>query len=127
VSDGVANPVTLRSCKYNRLRVDAAPSPVGEGWGDDCMDAGGRATQGAVAEENKNSYFNHPHPNLLPEGEGAHTLKSTLWHSDLYPRGKRSGYLYRRPCLLLSSLQIHNFQNIFVLFVLFLSFVDKKL
>ena len=32
-----------------------APSPKGEGWDDDCMDAGGRATHGAVAEGNVNA------------------------------------------------------------------------
>jgi hypothetical protein len=42
------------------------------------MDAGGRATHGAVAERvgvrrikiRKKALFDPPHPNLLPEGEG---------------------------------------------------------
>ena len=41
------------------------PSPAGEGW--------------VRGNQNKEkSLFESPHPSLLPEGEGAHTLKSTV-------------------------------------------------
>ena len=36
--------------------------PQGEGWDDDCMDAGVRATQGAVAEGNKTKQFSLIYP-----------------------------------------------------------------
>jgi NADH-quinone oxidoreductase subunit G len=67
------------------------PSPEGRlaGRQDDCMDAGGRATHGAVAEVEQrreqlprgNQYkektdFNPPHPGLLPQGEGERTPRS---------------------------------------------------
>ena len=32
------------------------PLPPGESWGDDCRDAGGRATQGANVEKGRNVY-----------------------------------------------------------------------
>ncbi|MDO9046113.1 MAG: hypothetical protein Q7U66_00055, partial [Methylobacter sp.] len=67
---------TFLHYKYNELQDDLAPSPVGEGWG----------------EENKNNYLYPPHPNLLPQGrrlgylcrylspqgEGLALLKSTV-------------------------------------------------
>ncbi|TAN68135.1 MAG: hypothetical protein EPN17_09850 [Methylobacter sp.] len=41
------------------------PSPEGEGW--------------VRGNQNKEkSLFVSPHPSLLPEGEGVHTLKSTV-------------------------------------------------
>ena len=43
----------------------AKPSPEGEGW------VRGKSTQ-------DKSLFLSPHPSLLPEGEGAHALKSTV-------------------------------------------------
>jgi len=61
VSDGVANPVTLRN---------VAPSPAGEGWG----------------EENKNNYLYLPHPNLLPQGRRSGYFRVdayAFWGSDL--------------------------------------------
>ena len=82
----------------NELQQCQAPSPAGrlawmqeveqrrsscrEGGGDDCMDAGGRATHGAVAEENKISNLHHPHPNLLPQGRKSRNLGR-------YPSSKR--------------------------------------
>jgi len=53
------------------------------------MDAGGRATQGAVAEgksTQEKSLFESPHPSLLPEGEGAHILKSTVLRAAVHDR-----------------------------------------
>jgi hypothetical protein len=38
--------------KHNELQINLAPSPAGEGWG----------------EENKIMYLYPPHPNLLPQG-----------------------------------------------------------
>ncbi len=79
------------------VNANTKPSPEEEGWvttarmQDDCMDAGGRATLGAVAEieqrmgqlprgnQNKEkSLFSSPDPNLLAEGERAHTPNSTV-------------------------------------------------
>jgi hypothetical protein len=57
---------TFQYNKNNGLPNHQAPSPAG--WGDDCMDAGGRATHGAVAEENKINCLYPPHPDLLPQG-----------------------------------------------------------
>jgi len=56
---------TAATVNGNTVGVSSAkPSPEGEGW--------------VRGNENKEkSLFNPPHPNLLPEGEGAHTLKST--------------------------------------------------
>ncbi|MFZ2403534.1 MAG: hypothetical protein WAW41_00240, partial [Methylobacter sp.] len=54
-----------------------APSPAGEGWGDDCTDAGGRAAQGAVAEENKNNHLYPLIPTFSLKGEGAGTCVDT--------------------------------------------------
>ena len=54
-----------------------APSPAGEGWG----------------EENKNrgsTLYNHPHPNLLPLGEG--TVLSLL--NDIAEMGSISVFIY---------------------------------
>ena len=46
-------------------RLSAKPSPAREGW--------------VRGNQNKeNAYLYPPHPNLLPEGEGAHILKSTV-------------------------------------------------
>ncbi|TAN66543.1 MAG: YfiR family protein [Methylobacter sp.] len=56
------SPITIHTTflyyKYNRLQVDLAPSPVGEGWG----------------EENKNKHLYPPHPNLLPQGRRSRYL-----------------------------------------------------
>ncbi len=83
--------------EYDFVNRQIKPSPAGEGWGDDCMDAGGRATPGAVAEENKaTSLPSSPHPSLLPKGEGANTdlfgldldgdiLNNNLFGVDLNP------------------------------------------
>jgi WD40 repeat protein/nucleoside phosphorylase/uncharacterized protein YjbI with pentapeptide repeats len=54
------------------IGVKQEPSPPGRG-------------QGEGSQNKKKSSFNSPHPNLLPEGEGAHTLKSTPVKLDLGP------------------------------------------
>jgi len=43
--------------KNNELQKHQAPSPVGEGWGDDCMDAGGRAMQERLPRRVKSSIY----------------------------------------------------------------------
>jgi len=63
--------------KYNDLQSSLAPSPAGEGWGDDCTDAGGRATHGAVAEEIKNNHLYPPGQLLL------HCPTSCITHKDV--------------------------------------------
>ncbi|MEQ1544211.1 hypothetical protein [Methyloglobulus sp.] len=65
---GISIYTTFQYNKNNGLPNHQAPSPAGEGWGDDCMDAGGRATHGAVAEKNKINCLYPPHPGLLPQG-----------------------------------------------------------
>ncbi len=61
------------------------PSPS-QGEGDDCMDAGGRATQGAVAEDGGSHIrlppIDHPHPNPPPE-RGRGSIFSTPDPSDV--------------------------------------------
>ncbi|MFA6173946.1 MAG: amino acid adenylation domain-containing protein, partial [Kiritimatiellales bacterium] len=47
------------------------PSPEGEGW-----------VRGNSNKEE--GLFNPPHPSLLPKGEGAHTLESTVLITDVY-------------------------------------------
>jgi hypothetical protein len=65
----------IKGIKLQYSTIGAIPSPH-EGEGHDCMDAGGRATHGAVAEDegrvnNKMSYLiiKPLHPNPLPDGE----------------------------------------------------------
>ncbi|UOA10292.1 hypothetical protein [Methylobacter sp. S3L5C] len=42
---GIGIYTTFTHNKNNELQKHHAPSLVGEGWGDDCTDAGGRAMQ----------------------------------------------------------------------------------
>ena len=58
--------------------------PVGEGWGDDCKDAGGSATHGAVAEENKNNHLYPLIPTFSLKGEGAGTCVDTYGQGCLH-------------------------------------------
>jgi len=58
---------------YHSAPGNTKPSPEGEGW----------------VRGNKNkeeNLFNPPHPNLLPEGEGAHTLSSTVLKAIVPPQ-----------------------------------------
>lgn len=60
--------------KYNELKINLAPSPIGEGWG----------------EENKINYLYPPHPRLLPE-EGRRSR-----HLCEYPCGDRGNDINHR-------------------------------
>jgi hypothetical protein len=74
---GIGIYTTFRRNKNNELKKQRTPSPAGEGWGDDCMDAEGRATHGAVAEENKINCLYPLIPAFSLEGEGADTCVET--------------------------------------------------
>jgi len=63
---GIGIYTTFLNNKNNGLQQHQAPSPAGEGWGDDCMDAGGRAMQEQLPRRFKSSSYIPPHPNLLP-------------------------------------------------------------
>jgi uncharacterized iron-regulated membrane protein len=68
----------------------------GEGLGDDCMDAGGRATQGAFAEGKlKGSYFSEPpHPSLsVASSISANALPPSL---AVVPKGRRGRTFWQR-------------------------------
>ncbi len=54
---------TFLHSKNNGLQQCQAPSPAGEGWG----------------EENKINWLNPPHPNLLPQGRRSWRLRKYLW------------------------------------------------
>ena len=59
------NPCSLRNSRFVIDLSNTKPSPEGEGW------VRGNSNQ-------EESLFKSPHPNLLPEGEGAHSLNSAV-------------------------------------------------
>ena len=64
------------------------PSPEGEGWVTTArmQEVEQRREQLPRGNQNKEeSLFNPPHPNLLPQGEGVRTLKSTALGSEVFP------------------------------------------
>jgi hypothetical protein len=64
------NPCSLRNSRFIVDLSSTKPSPEGEGW--------------VRGNQNKEeSLFNPPHPNLLPQGEGAPALKSTVLPQNL--------------------------------------------
>jgi len=67
---GIGIYTTFSHNKNNELQKHQAPSLVGEGWGDDCMDAGGRAMQERLPRRVKSSIYIPSSP-PSPFGEGA--------------------------------------------------------
>ena len=64
------------------LLEQRVPSPC-KGEGHDCMDAGGRAMHGAIAEDggelNRSGVYEHPHPYLPPcRGKGCVFISTAL-------------------------------------------------
>jgi hypothetical protein len=74
------NPCSLRNSRFVIDLSSTKPSPAGEGW-----------VRGNQNKEKTD--FNPPHPSLLPEGEGAPALKSTVLPQTL------AHYLSRYPDL----------------------------
>jgi hypothetical protein len=64
------NPCSLRNSRFTVDLSSTKPSPEGEGW-----------VRGNQNKEER--LFNPPHPSLLPQGEGAPALKSTVLPQNL--------------------------------------------
>ncbi len=74
--------LSTHSVDGNTVNLSSAkPSPAGEGWVTTAWMQEVEQRMEQLPRGNKNkgkSLFESPHPSLLPEGEGAHVLKSTV-------------------------------------------------
>jgi hypothetical protein len=80
------NPCSLRNSRFIIDLSSTNPSPEGEGWVTTARMQEVEQRRERLPRGNSNkegSLFNSPHPNLLPEGEGADTITSAVLTQNL--------------------------------------------
>jgi hypothetical protein len=80
------NPCSLRNSRFIIDLSSTKPSPEGEGWVTTARMQEVEQRRERLPRGNSNkegSLFNSPHPNLLPEGEGADTITSAVLTQNL--------------------------------------------